>query len=136
MVIVLEVIVLFFQISLKYQKGNDDEVVSSRSIQNVRLERKRPFDPNKNDKRKATLMKHIDKRKARGIRPNVQFDEKDQSLEEEEDALMSWTGMLDRRHILILTRDWGNKANKERKAKVWKEVNEAFDIEKLSETLW
>ncbi|GMN66128.1 hypothetical protein TIFTF001_035200 [Ficus carica] len=87
------------------------------------------FNPNKDGKRRATLMRRVHLVRKRGERVQVSFDAKGQPIEKEGDELQSWIGVLAREHISIWIADFRSADLAPRKERVWVEVITSFTME-------
>ncbi|GMN26066.1 hypothetical protein TIFTF001_043958 [Ficus carica] len=74
-------------------------------MQKGKPQRKNPFNPNADEKRRVTLMKRVYMVRKRGERIEVTFDEKGQPEGKHGNELMSWIAVLAREHFKE-TRKW------------------------------
>ena len=89
---------------------------------------RRILDPNKEGKRKNTLMKRVNKLRSRGDKIHVDIDEKKQPVGKHGDELLSYIGVLGREVVPIWVKNWRSKEYVELKSRIWEEVQEGFEL--------
>ncbi|GMN24789.1 hypothetical protein TIFTF001_050345 [Ficus carica] len=87
------------------------------------------FNPDEDDRRRATLMTRVHKVRAKGQRIEVSFDGKGQPLGKAGDELQSWIGVLAREHIPIWISDFRSVDLAPSKEIVWMEVVTSFTVD-------
>ncbi|GMN51397.1 hypothetical protein TIFTF001_020547 [Ficus carica] len=110
-------------------QDHEEEYSTQTQIGKPRRTNSPRFNPDKDGKRRATLMRRVHQVRIKGERIEVSFDAKGQPLGKEGDELQSWIGVLAREHIPIWISDFRSADLAPRKERVWVEVATSFTVE-------